>query len=270
VRSPWRTLALVALAGLVLASPVAAKPTGAGFELRGSRVGPSTVYFDGTRPATVRFNFDARRRLDLVIRVVPVGERDAVRRIVRRGLAPGKLHRVRWDGRRGDRGVPADGAYEFRVGPAGHKGARAGRFEFHDHVFPVAGPHTYGDRFGEPRSGGRVHEGQDLPAGCGTPLLAARGGTVADTGYSDALYGYYVLIDGTATDRDLFYAHLEAPTPLSEGGRVETGEEIGRVGKTGNARNEFCQLHFELWPHGYRDGSPADPLALLQAWDAFS
>ena len=149
-------------------------------------------------------------------------------------------------------------------------GAAVGRFEFHDHVFPVAGSHTYGDRFGDPRSGGRVHEGQDLPAGCGTPLLAARGGRVAATGYSDALYGYYVLIDGTATDRDYFYAHLQAPTPLAEGDRVRTGERIGEVGKTGNARNEFCQLHFELWPHGYHDGGPVDPAPALRRWDAFS
>ncbi len=265
-----RTVAIAALVMGGLATPAAAAPTGAGFELRNSRVGPATVYFDGKRPATVRFSFHATRRLDLVIRVVRAGSGNAVRRIVRRGRAPGKLHRVRWDGRRGDRGVPADGTYEFRVGPAGHRGADAGRFKFHDHVFPVAGSHTYGDRFGEPRSGGRVHEGQDLPAGCGTRLLAARGGTVADSGYSDALYGHYVLIDGRATDRDYFYAHLESSTPLSEGDQVETGEEIGRVGKTGNARNEFCQLHIELWPRGYRNGSPTDPLPLLQAWDAFS
>ena len=101
-----------------------------------------------------------------------------------------------------------------------------------------------------------MHEGQDLPAACGTPLIAARGGRVAATGYSDALYGYYVLIDGLATDHDYFYAHLQAPTPLREGDRVRTGERDRRVGKTGNARNEFCQLHFELWPHGYHDGAP--------------
>jgi murein DD-endopeptidase MepM/ murein hydrolase activator NlpD len=261
---------VAALLVLGMASPAAAKPTGADFELRSSHAGPGTVYFDGKRAATLRFTFDASRRLDLVIRIVRTSDGKAVRRIERHGLAPGKPHRVRWDGRRGDRGVPADGTYQFRVGPPGHEGAAAGGFEFHDHIFPVAGAHTYGDRFGDPRSGGRVHEGQDLPSPCGTPLVAARGGTVAQTGYSDALYGYYVLIDGLATEHDYFYAHMEAPSPLSKGDRVKTGEEIGRVGKTGNARNEFCQLHFELWPHGYHDGSPVDPLALLQAWDAFS
>jgi murein DD-endopeptidase MepM/ murein hydrolase activator NlpD len=265
-----RTLALTVFVALLATAPAEAKPTGADFELRSSHVGPPIVFFDGEHPATLRFSFDASRRLDVVIRVVRTSDGQAVRRLVRHGLAPGKRHRVRWDGRRGDRGVPADGHYEFRVGPPGHEGAGAGQFEFHDHVFPVDGAHTYGDRFGDPRSGGRIHEGQDLPAACGTPLLAARGGTVAQTGYSDALYGYYVLIDGLATEHDYFYAHMEAPTPLSEGDRVRTGEEIGRVGKTGNARNEFCQLHFELWPHGYHEGSPIDPLPFLQAWDAFS
>jgi murein DD-endopeptidase MepM/ murein hydrolase activator NlpD len=270
VRATVRTFALSALFALLAAGAVAAKPTGAGFELRSSSVKPGTAYFDSKREPTVRFSFNASRRLDLVIRVVRTSDGKAVRRIVRNGLASGKVHRVRWDGRRGDRGVPADGTYQFRIGPAGHEGAVAGSFEFHDHIFPVSGPHTYGDRFGDPRSGGRVHQGQDLPAACGTPIVAARGGAVAQTGYSDALYGYYVLIDGLATDHDYFYAHLEAPSPLSEGDRVRTGEEIGRVGKTGNARNEFCQLHFELWPHGYHNGSPIDPLPFLQAWDSFS
>jgi murein DD-endopeptidase MepM/ murein hydrolase activator NlpD len=247
-----------------------AAPTGAGFELRSHEVKPAVAYFDGKRPLSARFGFRAARRLDLVIRVVHADSGRPVRRWVKHGLAPGKEHRLRWDGRRGDRGVPGDGTYELRAGPAGHRGARLGRFEFHDHVFPVAGAHTYGDVFGAPRSGGRVHEGQDLPASCGTPLIAARGGRVQATGYSDALYGYYVLIDGLATRRDYFYAHMEAPSPLSEGERVRTGERTGNVGKTGNARNEFCQLHFELWPHGYHDGTPTDPAPALRAWDSFS
>lgn len=258
------------LALAVLSQAPAAASTGAGFELRAARVKPATAYFDGERAPTARFSFHASRRLDLVIRVVRARDGKPVSRRLRRGLAPGRVHEVRWNGRRGDRGVPGDGEYEFRVGPAGHRGARVGRFEFHDHVFPVRGSHSYGDRFGEPRSGGRVHEGQDLPAGCGTPLVAARGGRVAATGYSDALYGYWILIDGLATGRDYFYAHLQAPTPLTEGDRVRTGERIGEVGKTGNARDEFCQLHFELWPDGYHQGAPTDPLPLLRAWDEFS
>jgi murein DD-endopeptidase MepM/ murein hydrolase activator NlpD len=260
--------ALVVAAGCV--SAAVAKPTGARFELGKARVKPGAAYFDGERRPTVRFSFHATRRVDVVVRFVHAGSGRGVRRYVERGLAPGRFHSVSWDGRRANRRVPGDGAYEVRVGPHGHRGRRVGRFVFHDHVFPVAGAHSYGDRFGDPRSGGRVHEGQDLPAGCGTKLIAARGGRVAATGYSDALYGYYVLIDGAATDRDYFYAHLQAPTPLHEGDGVRTGQSIGEVGKTGNARNEFCQLHFELWPRGYHHGEPEDPAPALRRWDAFS
>lgn len=253
-----------------LCATATAAPTGGGFALRAHEVKPAHALFDGKRRIAARFSFQAHRRLDLVVKVVHAGNGRPVRRWVKHGLAPGKVHEVRWDGRRSDRGVAGDGTYELRVGPPGHRGARLGRIEFHDHVFPVVGPHSYGDVFGAPRSGGRVHEGQDLPSPCGTPLIAARGGRVQTTGYSDALYGYYVIIDGLATKRDYFYAHMEAPTPLSEGERVRTGQRIGRVGKTGNARSEFCQLHFELWPHGYHDGSPTDPAPALRAWDSFS
>ncbi len=262
--------AAVALATLSATAAAGERPTGAGFELGKAMVRPQTAFFDGARAPRLRYSFAAERRLDLVIRVVRAGSDRAVRRWIERDLRPGRFHERRWDGRRADGGVPADGAYEFRVGPAGHRGAAAGRFEFHDHRFPVAGAHSYGDRFGEPRSGGRVHEGQDLPAGCGTTLLAARGGRVQARGYSDALYGYWLLIDGRATRHDHFYAHLEAPSPHADGDRVRTGERIGAVGRTGNARSEFCQLHFELWPRGYRRSAPRDPASALRAWDRFS
>jgi murein DD-endopeptidase MepM/ murein hydrolase activator NlpD len=243
---------------------------GAGFELAHARVSPGHAFFDGPSPVRLRYRFRAERPLDLVLKIVRRGSGKAVRRWSEAGLEPGTRQTLRWDGRRADGGVPADGTYGIRVGPAGHRGAVAGRFEFHDHRFPVAASHTYGDPFGEPRSGGRVHEGQDLPASCGTPLIAARGGEVQARGYSDALYGYWVLIDGAATEQDYFYAHLEAPTPLSRGEGVDTGERLGSVGKTGNARSEFCQLHFELWPRGYRNGQPHDPLPSLRRWDEFS
>lgn len=263
--------AVLAAASLLLpGSGASARPAaaGAGFELNAARATPQHAYFDGERQIRLRYRFAAERRTDLVVKVVGPSGRP-VRRWLERRLSPG-AHQRRWDGRRGNRGVPADGEYGFRIGPPGHRGALAASFEFHDHHFPVDGPHAYGDRFGEARSGGRVHEGQDLPAQCGTPLLAARGGRVQARGYSDALYGHWVLIDGLATERDYFYAHLREASPLAEGERVRTGSAIGEVGKTGNARSEFCQLHFELWPQGYRQGAPQDPAPALRAWDGFS
>ena len=269
-----RVLALGAVAAIAAAlTPGAAaieRPSGAGFELGRSRLVPAKAFFDGEQPIRLRYSFRAERSLDLVIRVVERGDGPTVRRWVERDLPPARIHRRRWDGRLQNGDPAPDGSYGFRVGPLGHTGAAAGRLELHDHLFPVSGAHTYGDPFGEPRSGGRVHEGQDLPAACGTQLVAARGGRVQARGYSDALYGHWVLIDGLATRRDYFYAHLQGPTPLAEGERLHTGEPLGAVGKTGNARTEFCQLHFELWPAGYRNAVPEDPAPLLRAWDGFS
>jgi murein DD-endopeptidase MepM/ murein hydrolase activator NlpD len=107
-------------------------------------------------------------------------------------------------------------------------------------------------------------------AGCGTRLEAARGGTVQFRGYSSALYGHYLVIDGRQTDRDYMYAHLIHPPTVGDGARVRTGEEIGAVGRSGNARGEGCQLHFELWPHGWHEGRPRDPLGELRRWDGWS
>ncbi len=273
-RPPGRRLraAAAVLAGCLVGLLASATPAaaGAGFSLGRSEARPANALFDGGERIRLRYEFEARRPLDLQIKVVRASDGKPVRRWLARDSAPRREHRRRWDGRRANGKVAPDGRYEFRIGPPGRRGALAGRVVLRGHTFPIAGPHAYGDRFGEARSGGRVHEGQDLPAGCGTPLLAARGGRVAAAGYSDALYGYYVLIDGLATKTDLFYSHLQAPTPLGRGERVRTGERIGAVGKTGNARSEFCQLHFELWPRGYHRGGPVDPLGALRLWDSYS
>ena len=115
-----------------------------------------------------------------------------------------------------------------------------------------------------------MHEGQDLPAPCGTPLVAARGGRVQARGYSDALYGYWVLIDGRATRADHFYAHLEGPTPAARRRPGQDRTPGGRGRQDRQRALEFCQLHFELWPTAIATMPLDDPLAVLRAWDAFS
>jgi murein DD-endopeptidase MepM/ murein hydrolase activator NlpD len=64
--------------------------------------------------------------------------------------------------------------------------------------------------------------------------------------------------------------HLYAPTPFARGDRVYTGQQIGAVGQSGNARG--CHLHFEMWgaPGWYEGGRPFDPLPSLMAWDGWS
>lgn len=137
------------------------------------------------------------------------------------------------------------------------------------HVFPVAGPHTFGGSgavFGAGRSD-HVHQGQDVIAACGTPLVAALGGVVRWAGF-EADAGHYVVIDGEGTDVDYVYMHLRAPARVARGAAVATGARLGEVGATGDASG--CHLHFELWsgPGWYEGGKPFDPLPLLRAWAA--
>jgi murein DD-endopeptidase MepM/ murein hydrolase activator NlpD len=141
-------------------------------------------------------------------------------------------------------------------------------FVFLKHVFPVRGPHYFGEgaaRFG----GARHHQGQDVFAACGTPLVAARGGTVKFRGFQGAA-GNYLVIDGARTGTDYAYMHLRERALVKPGQRVRTGELIGHVGDTGDA--DGCHLHQELWtaPGWYDGGKPVDPLPSLQAWDRTS
>jgi len=136
-----------------------------------------------------------------------------------------------------------------------------------DHVFPVRGKFRFGGsagRFGAGR-GGRSHHGHDVFARCGTPMVAARGGSVQMEGYH-GLAGYYLVIDGEDTATDYVYMHLAERSPFRRGDSVATGQRIGSVGDTGNASG--CHLHFELWsgPGYYEGGRPFDPFPALRSW----
>ncbi len=130
-------------------------------------------------------------------------------------------------------------------------------------AFPARGRHDFGtavNGFG----GGRGHDGQDIFAGCGTPVVAARAGRVveADTGGAE---GHYVVIE-TADGRQQAYLHLLRPGSARRGERVGAGERIGSVGQTGNA--DGCHLHFELWtaPGRFTGGRAVNPRPALDRW----
>lgn len=135
-----------------------------------------------------------------------------------------------------------------------------------EHVFPIRGKHDRGRYETNDFGGGRGHQGQDMFADCGTPLVAALGGVVKRAG-TEGAGGNYVVIHGR-DGRDYVYMHLAEPPPVKDGQRVESGQPIGRVGDSGNA--DGCHLHFELWtaPGWYVGGEPIDTAKLLAAWDA--
>jgi hypothetical protein len=132
-------------------------------------------------------------------------------------------------------------------------------------VFPVQGPHTYGDGFGAPRSG-HTHQGQDVLAACGTSVVSVMTGTVQYAGYQSAA-GNYIVIDNDGTADDFVYMHLATPAYVKTDGIVAAGQQIGVVGETGDATG--CHLHFEYWQGDwFGGGQPIDPLPYLQAWDS--
>ena len=204
-----------------------------------------------------------------------------VKTFYRNDVAPDVPNSIRWDGTTNEGRPARNGQYSFRIDPqataapaarpATQSTALSLGFAFYGYAFPILGAHEFGlgaGRFGAARSG-HTHQGQDVMAECGTPLVAARGGVVQYAGY-EGNAGNYVVIDGKGTSYDFMYAHLAEPSPLPTGEAVRTGQPIGVVGDTGDA--SACHLHFEMWgaPGWYEGGSPFDPLPYLETWDAYS
>ena len=116
-------------------------------------------------------------------------------------------------------------------------------------VCPVAGSHVFSDTWGAARSGGRSHEGVDMMAPRGTPLVAV------ESGYAQfkttRLGGNSVWVGGASGTR-YFYAHLSAWEGSSR--NVSKAEVICYVGATGNTSANH--LHFEVHPGGGRAVNP--------------
>lgn len=245
-------------------------------ELTEAETTPTTAYFFGVRKPRLDYIVNSSQRLnDLRIDVVDASG-GVVRSYFRNDVAANTTQTVRWDGNAAD-GTPASGgSYSFRVSSQSGQRARAssrrtaGQLGFHlyGYIFPIRGPHTYGDGIGAPRAG-HTHQGQDVLSACGLDLVAVRGGRVQYNGYQGAA-GNYVVIDGKATGQDFAYMHMVAPSPLQEGQVVHTGQVIGHVGQTGDATT--CHLHFEIWgaPGWYEGGHFLDPAPALKAWDRYS
>ncbi len=134
-------------------------------------------------------------------------------------------------------------------------------------VFPVGGPHSYSDTFGAPRMFGtayaHLHEGTDIFAASGTPLLAVERGVLIRVG-SDTLGGTKLWLVGASGTR-YYYAHLSAfAEGVADGKVVAAGDVVGFVGNTGNAATTPAHLHFEVHPNG---GPAVNPYPLLRIVD---
>ena len=117
---------------------------------------------------------------------------------------------------------------------------------------PVAGPVSFTDTWGAPRSGGRTHKGVDMFAARDTPAVAPVAGTVEHR--SDPLGGLAFHLWGD--DGNYYYgAHLSRYGTVD--GHVAAGTILGYVGDTGNAVSTSPHLHFEIHPGRQRGDPPA-------------
>jgi murein DD-endopeptidase MepM/ murein hydrolase activator NlpD len=131
-------------------------------------------------------------------------------------------------------------------------------------VVPVLGvsPHALTSSWGSPRSEGRHHEGIDIFARRGTPVVSATSGEVTRIG-QDRLGGNVVWVAGEGL-KLYYYAHLDRfREGLTVGRRVAPGEQLGYVGTTGNAAGTPPHLHFGVYPLGNAFRA-VDPAPLLQ------
>ena len=252
------------------------KSGGGSVRLKAESAGPSKVFFYGNNRATYRYTISGDRPRNMKIQLVNRQNWRVIKVWRKDDLEPGS-HKVTWSGNNRHGKAAKKGTYLFRIRTK--RGADVDRsrtkgddrsVSFFPDKFPLRGKHSYGDGYGAPRAG-HVHQGQDILADCGKRIGAARGGRVQYSGYQAGGAGYYIVIDGKSTGHDYVYMHLQRGQRAKQGQRVRTGEQIGKVGDTGDASG--CHLHFELWskPGWYSGGHAMRTVTkYLRRWDHWS
>jgi murein DD-endopeptidase MepM/ murein hydrolase activator NlpD len=114
------------------------------------------------------------------------------------------------------------------------------------------------DSWGAARSERRHHQGIDIFARCGTPVLSATDGIVFTVG-TNRLGGQIVRVLGPGGYWH-YYAHLSRYGDVREGQRIGAGTVLGYVGDTGNAKGTPCHLHYGIYKW---DNQAVNPYPLL-------
>lgn len=104
------------------------------------------------------------------------------------------------------------------------------------------GFYSFNEAYGCP-----LHDGLDLAAASGTPLLAAASGTVVTAGWCNCGLGYYVEIDH-GDGLHTLYGHMASQPYVREGQAVSQGEVIGPLGSTGISTGPH--VHFMVTVNG--------------------
>lgn len=137
------------------------------------------------------------------------------------------------------------------------------------YVFPVYGPAAYSDTWGAPRAITGTHQGTDIFAPLGAPVLAVTDGTVYSVGWNDVGGNRLWLRDNRGNE--YYYAHNSAFSPLAVNGAiVKAGDVLAFIGTTGDAQGTPPHVHFEIHPwqllkFGYDEGA-INSYPYLNAW----
>lgn len=128
-----------------------------------------------------------------------------------------------------------------------------------DWMCPVQGARAFTDDWGDPRGGGRRrHQGTDILAARGTPVVAPVSGTVRPASSANGGLSFYL---NGSDGIEYFGAHLDSYS--GRRGAVRQGDVIGTVGTSGNARGGPPHLHFEMHPGG---GAPVNPYPTVRRY----
>ena len=109
---------------------------------------------------------------------------------------------------------------------------------------PIAGA-SVTDSWGSPRPGGRGHQGVDIFAARGHPILSTTRGIVVKVG-TNRLGGNVVKVLGPGLEWH-YYAHLDRYGPVRVGEVVDAGDLLGYVGNTGDAHGTPFHLHYGIY-----------------------
>jgi peptidoglycan LD-endopeptidase LytH len=128
---------------------------------------------------------------------------------------------------------------------------------------PVKGANnkSIGSFYGDPRDGGkRKHEGIDIFAPKGTPVVAPTAGVITRVA-NGGLGGKTVWMRDLKRGHSYYFAHLDSQF-VSSGVKVKQGDVLGTVGNTGNAATTPAHLHFGVYQHESKD-----PIAYIRTME---
>lgn len=225
-----------------------------------------TGYFDAAHPDAAGYRFQARRGEKLVIELSqkPVSKQELFLDLWQPdGNGQPKLLKAADSSLAGlEFEIKKDGDYMLRLQPELLAGLEytitirtAPSLEFP--VATAANPRI-GSFWGDARdAGARKHEGIDIFGKFRTPVVAAADGLITSV-TENRLGGKVVFMRPKGKDFVLYYAHLDSQM-VQAGQSVKTGDVLGLIGNTGNARNTPPHLHFGI----YGGGGAIDPFPFV-------